>query len=300
MLRIASKKCTAIQVQVKQTFRGGLKMSEVIIIGHDGTFATRLRKLMEEHHTTQKELAEKVGISRQAISQYADGSVQPNIEKFYKIKEYFKVSADYLLGKTNSESTEIDDIAISNKLGLSDGAIHTIKKIKERELNWGINYFNYFVSAKRFTGLFISIRQYMIDAVSEHEFEENFFKKYVKENNLCINEEELSIYGVKTLDLDNSIEFFESLKLEKRKWTANIGMLDKFDIKYDLYKIAEEIKDVLSDAIHENYEELLLIDDIQKNIMFFNCETEEDYMEADAIQSEIYLNQFLESSESQD
>jgi len=90
-------------------------MSEVIIIGHDGTFATRLRKLMEEHHTTQKELAEKVGISRQAISQYADGSVQPNIEKFYKIKEYFKVSADYLLGKTNSESTEIDDIAISNK-----------------------------------------------------------------------------------------------------------------------------------------------------------------------------------------
>ena len=68
MLRIASKKCTAIQVQVKQTFRGGLKMSEVIIIGHDGTFATRLRKLMEEHHTTQKELAETLGIKQPSLS----------------------------------------------------------------------------------------------------------------------------------------------------------------------------------------------------------------------------------------
>ena len=67
--------------------------------GFESIFAVRLRDLMERNKTTQLELARATSITRQAISQYTDGSVMPNIEKLYLIAKYFNVSADYLLGE---------------------------------------------------------------------------------------------------------------------------------------------------------------------------------------------------------
>ena len=74
--------------------------------GQDSIFARRLRGLMEENRTTQKELAEVVGTTRQAISQYMDGSVQPNIEKLCKIASYYGCVSDYLLGMCDFRNTE--------------------------------------------------------------------------------------------------------------------------------------------------------------------------------------------------
>lgn len=97
------------------------------LIGYDGCFATRLRELMKKSKVTQQDLAAAVGTTRQAISQYADGSVQPNIEKLYKIAEYFKVSADYLLGISEVTSSDIDTKAINKMLGLSEKAINEMQ-----------------------------------------------------------------------------------------------------------------------------------------------------------------------------
>ena len=94
-----------------------------VFIGYNSIFALRLRELMSERKTTQKELAEIVGTTRQAISQYADGSVQPNIEKLYKITNYFRVSCDWLVGASDIRSSDVDKIAMSKKLGLSQTAI---------------------------------------------------------------------------------------------------------------------------------------------------------------------------------
>ena len=47
--------------------------------GYDSIFAERLRLLMKQHSTKQTDLAEHLGLTRQAISKYADGSVLPNI-----------------------------------------------------------------------------------------------------------------------------------------------------------------------------------------------------------------------------
>lgn len=93
------------------------------LIGYDGIFSQRLRGLMKESKVTQQELAAAVGTTRQAISQYADGSVQPNIEKLYKIAEFFHVSSDYLLGLSDTQSTNIETQAISKITGLSENSI---------------------------------------------------------------------------------------------------------------------------------------------------------------------------------
>ena len=75
--------------------------------GRDSIFATRLRKCMGDSKTIQEKLAKVTGITRQAIAQYCDGSVMPNIEKLYLFAEYFKVSTDYLLGLTDIKERDV-------------------------------------------------------------------------------------------------------------------------------------------------------------------------------------------------
>ena len=105
--------------------------SDKKFVDFDSVFATRLRSLMESNKTTQKELAEIVGTTRQAISQYADGSVQPNVEKLYKMASYFKVSSDWLIGMNDIKSPDVDDVAINKRLGLTQEAIEHLTFLNE-------------------------------------------------------------------------------------------------------------------------------------------------------------------------
>lgn len=86
-------------------------------------FATRLRLLMEEQKVTQQMLASETKLTRQAISQYADGSVLPNIERLLKIARYFNVSCDYMLGNTDVRKVDLNIQRFSAHTGLSEGAI---------------------------------------------------------------------------------------------------------------------------------------------------------------------------------
>lgn len=106
-------------------------MKEVVFTGYESNFAIRLRDLMNEFGTTQKNLAEYTGITRQAIAQYMEGSVQPNVERLYKIAKFFHVSADYLLGITDQRTSNLDDKAIHEAIGLSDKAIEKLKGYKK-------------------------------------------------------------------------------------------------------------------------------------------------------------------------
>lgn len=86
-------------------------------------FPERLREAMQGHGVTQQELAEYVGKSRQAIGYYADGSSSPDWVTLAKIAQYFGVSADWLLGMTDVQSTDIDVQQICNYLGLSEQSV---------------------------------------------------------------------------------------------------------------------------------------------------------------------------------
>lgn len=108
-------------------------MKEKIFAGYNNVFAERLRSLMDERKTTQLILANEIGVTRQAISQYMDGSAQPNIDKLYKIAIYFDVSTDYLLGKTDIKINDIDDMMIGNKIGLNENSINELKSIKNNK-----------------------------------------------------------------------------------------------------------------------------------------------------------------------
>ena len=99
--------------------------------GYDNIIAVRIRKLMEERHTTQQELAENTGCSRQAIAQYADGSNAPNIDKLVSIAKYFDVSLDYMVGLSDVPTADKDVQFVCEYTGFTQEAIKELQSEKE-------------------------------------------------------------------------------------------------------------------------------------------------------------------------
>ena len=66
------------------------------------TFATRLRHLREEKNLRQADVAIDLNVTRQTISKYERSEREPDFYMLCKIADYYKVSIDYLLGRTTS------------------------------------------------------------------------------------------------------------------------------------------------------------------------------------------------------
>ncbi|HFH9946717.1 TPA: helix-turn-helix domain-containing protein [Streptococcus suis] len=62
--------------------------------------AQQIKKLRTGQNLSQDDLAEKLYISRQAVSKWENGEATPDIDKLVQLSEIFGVSLDYLvLGK---------------------------------------------------------------------------------------------------------------------------------------------------------------------------------------------------------
>ena len=57
----------------------------------------KLYKLRKEHGLSQEQLADALGVSRQAISKWEGGAAIPEVEKLLALSKYFGVTTDYLL-----------------------------------------------------------------------------------------------------------------------------------------------------------------------------------------------------------
>ncbi|MDQ0873752.1 transcriptional regulator with XRE-family HTH domain [Paenibacillus sp. V4I3] len=64
-------------------------------------FAKRIEQLREREKITQKNLALKLGIARTTYSGYENGAREPDLETLKKIADYFEVSTDFLVGRTD-------------------------------------------------------------------------------------------------------------------------------------------------------------------------------------------------------
>ena len=106
--------------------------------GEHGIFATRLRGLMDKNNITHQELADKLGVSRQAVSWYYFGKRQPNFEKLIEISEFFDVSTDYLLGVSEFRNyDEIKEIKESTRIFEQIDNPYILEDMKEAFKNLG-------------------------------------------------------------------------------------------------------------------------------------------------------------------
>ncbi len=64
-------------------------------------FGSRLKALRDENNLTQTQLSKNLGLAFSTISMYERGVREPKFETLEIIADYFNVTIDYLLGKTN-------------------------------------------------------------------------------------------------------------------------------------------------------------------------------------------------------
>lgn len=64
-------------------------------------FSYRLAELLKENNISKRALAQLIGVSAMSISDWSNGKVQPTAENIFIIADYFQVSTDYLLGRSD-------------------------------------------------------------------------------------------------------------------------------------------------------------------------------------------------------
>lgn len=70
------------------------------------TISIRLKELRKEKDVMQKDVANFLDISSSAYGFYEQGKRTPTSDIVVKLAEYFDVSTDYLLGKTDERNIE--------------------------------------------------------------------------------------------------------------------------------------------------------------------------------------------------
>ncbi|MCM1059831.1 MAG: helix-turn-helix domain-containing protein [Eubacterium sp.] len=94
-------------------------------------FAQRLKTLRKERGITQQQLADGVGISKGGLSYYENSGRTPDISILERFADYFGVTTDYLLGRTNAQTQKAKLQAVCNYTGLSDKSVNLLSDLKE-------------------------------------------------------------------------------------------------------------------------------------------------------------------------
>lgn len=66
-----------------------------------------LRGIREDRDLTQKTVAQYLNVSQNTYSQYETGVISLTAEVLIKLADYYKVSVDYLLDRTNNPKTNM-------------------------------------------------------------------------------------------------------------------------------------------------------------------------------------------------
>ncbi|MDU4479903.1 helix-turn-helix transcriptional regulator [Clostridium sp.] len=96
-------------------------------------FKDRLVLLRKELKLTQYQLAEKLGFSRGQIGNYEQGTREPDQETLLKISNFFDVSLDYLLGKTEYRKFNPEKLTDRDKKDIQNDLKNIMDNFRNRK-----------------------------------------------------------------------------------------------------------------------------------------------------------------------
>ena len=70
----------------------------------------RIRLLRQARNMSQVELANRLGVTKQSVSNWENDNIQPSIEMLMKLAAVFSVSTDYMLGLESGEYLAVSDL----------------------------------------------------------------------------------------------------------------------------------------------------------------------------------------------
>lgn len=105
----------------------------------------KIKELRKNSKITQEQLGNAIGVSKMAISYFEKGKKSPGRESLEKIADYFKVTTDYLLGRSEDpELNEEEDKIISeegkNIMSLIEGLPEDERKKAWEQLEMYVTY----------------------------------------------------------------------------------------------------------------------------------------------------------------
>lgn len=69
---------------------------------NNNIFGDRIKTLRKSQGVSQTILGNTIGVTKTQISDIENGKITTRLEKAYLIADYFNVSVDYLLGRTDN------------------------------------------------------------------------------------------------------------------------------------------------------------------------------------------------------
>lgn len=186
-------------------------------------FGERLRQLRFESGLSQQTLSTKLEISKAALCYYENGQRAPDINILACMAEYFNVSADYLLGKTEIKSNDLDAQKFFKRTGLSE---NVFDYLCFRKSHLEIAILNAFFEDNHRE--LYNLSKYTLVKYENHAFRKAVYKKFVKDNNLPISDEMIKERGEHSLKgVYKGNEYFDlysKLNDYYQDWSEKLGM----------------------------------------------------------------------------
>lgn len=122
-------------------------------------FGKRLKELRKANGYTIEQFAEAVGISKSTVGYYENNNRMPDIEILSRIADVLNVSADYLIGKTNTTATKGKTKTVCDFTGLSDTAVEYLAELVKNKRFDRIAVINHLFSNSSRTTPFTATRR---------------------------------------------------------------------------------------------------------------------------------------------
>lgn len=96
----------------------------------------RLKFLREEKGLFQKDIAKLLNVSVPAVNQYESGKRDMSTDTLIILSEYFGVTTDYLLGKTDirNPGKQIDDVLNEAMIGMSKEEYKALNETQKKQI----------------------------------------------------------------------------------------------------------------------------------------------------------------------
>ena len=212
----------------------------------------------------QEDLANLVGRKREEITMYESGKRTIDIYTLKDIAKVFNVSTDYLLGITDFENGEINNIEINKITGLSDEAIN-----------------NLIIINKYHNGAFLPTINYLLE--QEKMFPDEYYKQIEQTERTKKDDEKLSREAKEWKEKNYKrifalIESYFNVKIENEEkiYITNTSLKTENEIDLQEFRTAKEV--ISSKEIADTY----LLDKIKDTLK----EAKAQYLEEQARKEE--------------
>lgn len=134
--------------------------------------SVRVRETREALSLTQKQFAERLGVSRSTICLYEAGTSMPDAEFMHNLAQIAPFNAEYLLGLSDVKTHQMDIRAICRQTGLSEAAVRQLEQhgnACQPYLNRVLEAGNVYTLATALIRLRESYRKWTPESVEAHD-----------------------------------------------------------------------------------------------------------------------------------